>query len=299
MKPIKADMLLLLVTVCWGSSYLFMKNGLNDVSVFNLIALRFGLAFLLTSLIFFKRLRKITGETLRYGALLGLVLFAVFAFIMFGLHSTSTSNAGFLVSLTVIFVPVLSALVLKERPSKQVIAGVVLAITGIGLLTLNSRLTLKPGDLLCILAALMYAVYILVTGIASRKCDALNLGILQLGFAGGIGLLFSAIFEAPRLPASGEGWMAVLVLGVVCSAFGFVAQPIAQKHTTPSHTGLIFSLEPVFAALFGYLFAAEVLPVKGYIGAALVLAGVLVAELKFNRPVAARAVNKPVKRQIA
>jgi drug/metabolite transporter (DMT)-like permease len=283
MKPLKADLLLLLVTVCWGSSYLFMKSGLNSVSEFNLIALRFGLAFLVSAVIFHKRLLKVDRVTLRYGIILGIILFGVFAGIMFGLKTTSTSNAGFLVSMTVIFVPILSALIFKEKIPARIIMGVVLAITGIGFLTLDSRLVLQPGDLLCILAALLYAVYILVTGVATKVADTLNLGMIQLGAAAGTGLVFSWIFESPQLPYTREGWISVLVLGLVCSAFGFICQPIAQKYTTPSHTGLIFALEPVFAALFGYLFASEVLPLKGYLGAALVLLGVLVAEIKINR----------------
>lgn len=283
MKPLKADLLLLLVTMCWGSSYLFMKNGLDSVSVFNLIALRFGLAFLLSAAVFRKRLRTLDAVTLKFGAMLGVTLFAVFAAIMFGLQGTSTSNAAFLVSLTVIFVPLLSALLFKERIPPRVAAGVVLAIAGIGLLTLSSRLTLNPGDLICILAALLYAVYIIGTGAAAKKVDTLNLGVLQLGFAGGTGLLFSFLFETPHLPHTQSGWLSVLVLSLVCSAFGFITQPVAQKYTTPSHTGLIFSLEPVFAAVFGYWFASEVLPLRGYLGAALVMLGVLISEIKPGR----------------
>ncbi|MFD1776587.1 DMT family transporter [Paenibacillus rhizophilus] len=283
MKQRNADLLMMLVTLSWGSSYLFMKDGLNSVSPFNLVALRFALAFILCGAVWFKRLRSTDKKTLIYSFVLGFLLFAVSASVIFGLRSTSTSHAGFLASLTVIFVPALSVIVLKQKPAAKLIAGACVTMIGIGLLTLSGPMTVKPGDLLCILAALLYAVHILVTGAAAKVADTLNLGILQLGFAGGLGLLFSLLFESPRVPASMGGWISVLMLSVVCSAAGYIIQSIAQKYTTPTHTGLIFALEPVFAAAFAYVFANEHLSVRGYVGAALILSGVFIAEMKFKR----------------
>lgn len=283
MKREKAEWLMIAVTLCWGSSYLFMQNGLNTIDEFNLIALRFGFAFLVTAALFFKHLRKTDFTAIRYGALLGFLLFCIFTCITFGLKTTTTSNAGFLVSLTVIFVPLIYVLVFKKKQHLSLIIGVCLSFIGMGLLTLNSQLRIYPGDFLCILSALFYAVYIVITGTAAKKSDSLNLGIWQLGFAGAFGLLFSFIFEKPSLPATLNGWISILVLSLVCSAFGFVVQPLAQKYTTPTRTGLIFALEPVFAALFGFLFAHEILPIRGYIGAALVLLGVVVSDWRGSR----------------
>ena len=91
------------------------------------------------------------------------------------------------------------------------------------------------------------------------------------------GLVCSIAFENPALPANKEEWIAVLGLALICSAFGFVVQPVAQRYTTPEHTGLLFALEPVFSAIFAFLFLHETLPVKGYLGAVFVLSGVLTA----------------------
>ncbi|UQZ36582.1 EamA family transporter [Paenibacillus sp. PK3_47] len=286
MKPLKAELMLLVVTMFWGSSYLFMKMGLDTLGEFNLIALRFGLAFILAAALFHKRLRRIDARTLKYGALLGFLLLGVFTCITFGLKTTTTSNAGFLVALTVIFVPMIEVLVFKKKTAPPQIFGAVLAITGIGLLTLNASLHIGPGDLLCILSALFYAVQILVTGKAVKTCDTLNLGILQLGFAGGYALVLSAIFETPALPSTLPGWTAILALGILCSACGFIMQPIAQKYTSPARTGLIFALEPVFAAFFGYWFVGEQLSMQGYAGAALVLLGIVASELLGKIPAA-------------
>lgn len=297
MKPLKAELMLIVVTMFWGSSYIFMKMGLDTLGEFNLIALRFGLAFVLAAILFHKRLRRIDLRTLKYGALLGFLLLAVFTCITFGLKTTTTSNAGFLVALTVIFVPLIDVLVFKKRVAPPQIFGAVLAISGIGLLTLNSSLHVQPGDLLCILSAVFYAVQILVTGKAVKTCDSLNIGILQLGFAGGYALVLSAVFETPSLPSSMPGWIAILALGILCSACGFILQPVAQKYTTPTRTGLIFSLEPVFAAFFGFWFAGEQLSMQGYTGAALVLLGIVASELLGKMPLNASMNRMPGKRR--
>ncbi|GGF68560.1 multidrug transporter [Paenibacillus albidus] len=279
MKPLKAELLLLIVTLFWGSSYIFMKMGLDTLGEFNLIALRFGLAFILAAALFHKRLRRVDIRTLKYGALLGFLLLGVFTCITFGLKTTTTSNAGFLVALTVIFVPLLEVLVFKKKVGPPQIFGATLAIAGIGLLTLNGSFQIRPGDFLCILSAVFYAAHILVTGKAVKTSDSLSIGILQLGFAGGYALVLSTLLETPSLPSSLPTWMAILALGILCSACGFILQPVAQKYTSPTRTGLIFALEPVFAALFGYLFAGEVLSLQGYSGAALVLLGIVAPEL--------------------
>ncbi|AIQ52619.1 DMT family transporter [Paenibacillus sp. FSL R7-0331] len=284
MKPLKAELLLIMVTLFWGSSYIFMKMGLNSLGEFNLIALRFGLAFILAAVLFHKRLRRINLRTVKYGALLGFLLLGVFTCITFGLQTTTTSNAGFLVALTVVFVPLLEVLVFRKKVSPPQIFGTLLAIAGIGLLTLNGSLRIQPGDFLCILSALFYAVQILVTGKAVKSCDSLNIGILQLGFAGGYALVLSAMFETPALPSTMPAWIAIAALGVLCSACGFILQPVAQQFTTPTRTGLIFSLEPVFAAFFGYWFAGEQLSMQGYAGAALVMLGIVASELLGKMP---------------
>ncbi|MED1721835.1 DMT family transporter [Brevibacillus parabrevis] len=283
MKPqVKADLAMLLVTLFWGSSYLFMQMGLKDLQTFNLIAIRFGIAFVLAAAIFHKRLRSTSRKTLLHASILGTLLFGVFATITNGVKSTTASQAGFLVSLTVIFVPLLSIL-FRHRPEKRVFVGAGLAMVGIGLMTLNTELRISQGDLLCIAGALCYAMHITVTGRFASFSDTIQLGIYQLGFTALLGFVFSCLFESPVLPHSTEGWVAVLALSILCSAIGFVVQTVAQKYTTATHTGLIFSLEPVFAALFAFLFAGEILTTRGYIGAALVLASVLIAEIDLGK----------------
>ncbi|MBD5463064.1 MAG: DMT family transporter [Lachnospiraceae bacterium] len=279
----KADSMIALVAIIWGSSYLLMKIGLGSIPPFSIIALRFGIAFFFVVLLFFQKLKLTSKYTLLYGALLGFILFAVFAFLMHGLETTTASNAGFLTSTTVVLVPIFHSLVSRKLPEHPIIFGSILTMTGIGFLTLQQSFAFHNGDLLCLCGAAAYACHILLTDRLAQKEDGLILGIWQLGFAGMYGLFCSVAFEKPTLPANTEEWMAVLGLALICSAFGFVVQPIAQKYTTPEHTGLLFALEPVFSAIFAFLFLHETLSVKGYFGAVLVLSGVLTASVFSKR----------------
>ncbi|MFJ8527875.1 DMT family transporter [Bacillus sp. NPDC094106] len=276
---LKADLMLLMITFFWGASILLTKIGLNYVQEYNLISLRFTIAFLLSGIVFYKHLIKIDFKIIKYAFILASILFIVYIFATFGTKYTSVSNAGFLMSLTVIFIPALSSIFLKQRPEKKVILGIVLTIVGIGLLTLNSQLKISYGDILCILCALFYAVHIIVTGTMTKHVDSIALGVLQLGFVGIFSTVFSMCMETPKLPNTFESWFSILVLSIFCTAIAFIVQIIAQQYTSPTHTGLIFSLEPVFSAGFAFLFTGETLTFKGYIGATLLLLSVLIVEL--------------------
>ncbi|GGL46471.1 DMT family transporter [Sporolactobacillus putidus] len=283
MSQRKADAVLIMVTVFWGSSYLFMKTGLSSMGTFNLIALRFMIAFALTGLLFYHRLLRADAGTLFRSFLLGINLLLVFTFIMFGLRSTSTSHAGFLVSLTVIFVPILSSVFLHQRLKIKFWLGIGIALLGIGLLTLNRHFGVSEGDVYCILGALFNAVYILSADRFTKCVDSIALGVWQLGFTGLFAGILSIFLETPKLPQTPEAWISVLGLGILCSAVGYIFQMVAQKFTTSVHAGLIFTLEPVFAAFFAYLFAGENLSARGYIGACLVLLSVVISEMNIKK----------------
>ncbi|MBY0121984.1 DMT family transporter [Bacillus sp. S/N-304-OC-R1] len=285
MNAFKADVMMVLVTICWGSSYLFMKMGLGTISEFNLIALRFGIAFLLAAALFFRRLKFVDWKTIKYAMLLGFILFLVFVTLTYGLRTTATSNAGFLVSLTVIFVPLLSSLFMKSTIKIRLKISIFMALIGIAFLTIQLPFHISSGDLLCVMTAVFYALHIMIVGHAAHKVDSINLGIIQLGFAGLFGFIFSLIFEDPTFPATKSSWIAILMLSIVCSALGFVIQTVAQKYTSPTKTGLIFSLEPVSAASFGYVFAHEIMSGKEIFGALLVLFSVFFVTVRGEKEV--------------
>ncbi|CAM3468300.1 MULTISPECIES: DMT family transporter [Saccharibacillus] len=275
-----ADLSIALVSAAWGSSYLLMKLGLDGMEPFMLIAWRFLLAFALTAPLFWRRIRLADLKTVGYAAVLGFVLFVMLALLITGLETTTASSAGFLTSAMVVFVPMIQLAITRRRPSFAMAAGITLTMGGIALLTLQHSLTFQSGSLLCLLGAFVYAVHIVLTNRFAKRADGLTLGVLQLGFTGLFGLLLGFGFETPSIPHGASQWTAVIGLAVICSAFGFVMQTVAQKHTSPERIGVLFSLEPVFAALFGFVFLGEMLGAQGYLGALLILGGVMVSGLK-------------------
>lgn len=278
---IKVDITLVLVTMFWGVSYLLIDYSLEELDPFNINAMRFIIAFMIPFLFWWKKLIKVSLSTLKYSACLGFILFLVYVGATFGVKYTSLSNAGFLCSLAVVITPILAFFIKKTVAEKKLIAAVILALLGIAFLTLDESLKPAIGDLYCILCAVAYSFHLLLTETAVKKegVNAFQLGVYQLGFSGIYQLIFSIITESPRLPATPKVWVSIMVLTVFCTGISFVVQTIAQQYTTASRVGVIFSLEPVFAALVAFFVAGEILTGRGYLGAALLLAGIFVMEI--------------------
>ncbi|MFR4561502.1 MAG: DMT family transporter [Flavonifractor plautii] len=185
----------------------------------------------------------------------------------------SLSNAGFLCALPVVFTPLLDFLFFRRRPSRKLALVLVMAVTGIALLTLSDDLRPALGDVLCILCALSNAVYLIITerAVARPEVDAFQLGVYQQ-LVTGLGMLVLSVFlEGPDLPRTPAVWASVLVLSLFCTGAAFLIQSVALQYTTASHVGVIFCLEPVFNSIFAFFVAHEVLSPRAYAGAALLI----------------------------
>lgn len=279
MNSRRAELLMASVSLAWGSSYLLMKIGLDGIGPYNLIALRFGIAFFAMSLIFLPRYRQLSAATLAKGVFTGIILFLIFYGMVNGVNHTTASTAGFLTSTTVVMVPVLECLLKRTLPSKTIVISILLSVAGLFLLTAKDGIVFDTGAAYCLTGAFFYAVYIIVFARLAKGNDTLLISIIQLGVASLTGAVFMFLSETPSLPATPTQWGAILGLGLICSAYCFVVQPIAQRYTTPEKIGLIFSLEPVFSALLSWLFLHEILGFKGYTGAILIFAAVISTEL--------------------
>lgn len=279
MNSKKAELLMTSVSLAWGSSYLLMKIGLDSIGPFNLIALRFAIAFICMVTIFLPRFRYLTVSIFAKGILMGILLFLIFAGMVSGVNNTTASTAGFLVSTTVIIVPILESILKCRLPNKSVMLSILFVMIGLYLLTVKDTFALDKGFVYCLLAALFYAIYIIVSDRMAKNEDMFLISIIQLGIASLLGALVMFFVENPTLPETPAQWGAIIGLGLICSAYGFVVQPIAQRYTSSERIGLIFSLEPVFSAILSYIFIHEVLNVKGYIGAALIFSGVVISKI--------------------
>jgi len=278
----QANWILATVSFAWGASYIFMKLTVDAIPPITIVALRFGIAFIVMVLIFSKKIIRVDAKTLKYSAIVGTLLCGIFIALMYGVKSTTASTAGFLTSTTVILVPILQIFITRQLPNKKIVWGVLIVSTGLAILLIGDDFTIVPGALYCLVAALLYAIHIIVTNRFVREVDPLQLGIYQLGFATLFATIGAFLFETPVLPGSALHWFAILGLALICSAYGFVLQPIAQKYTTPESAGFLFSLEPIFSAILAFIFLHENMGVQGYLGATLILAGVLVANTTFK-----------------
>ena len=284
-KQMKADLMLVLVTLCWGMSYYLTDLGLTELGPFTLNAVRFLGAFLIAVLFLFPKLKTVNKITLKYSFLVGLSLVFVYMGSTFGVMYTSLSNSGFLCALAVVFTPVFAFLFKKQVPDKKLIIVLFMALAGIGLLTLNEQLKPALGDLFCLMCALAYSADLLITetAVAKEEVNALQLGVFQLGFTGFFNLALAFILEKPHLPGSGKIWGAVLFLAVFCTGVAFIVQSVAQQYTSASHVGVIFTLEPVFAGIVAFFLAGEVLLPRAYVGAAILISSLFVMEIDLKK----------------
>lgn len=291
-KQFKADIFLLLIAAIWGSSFVLMKNVLEHIPAFAYLSLRFLIATVLLVIIFHKRLAKIDKKLILSGVFIGVLLFGGMALQVVGLYYTTASNSAFITGLYVVLVPMLSSIMLKTKPHRFAIIGVFLAMTGIFFLSMaDSVFTsgLKSyhfnfGDFLTLLCALCFTLQINFIHKFSTQQDPAALAVVEIGFAA---LLYTMIWLGGPAQPFQMNWSVVvtlLVTGVLGTVVGFAGQVFVQRHTTPTHTVLIFAAEPMFGALFASLIPnseglTEHLKLYPAIGCLLILMGMLISEL--------------------
>lgn len=280
----KADLMLVLATSFWGISTCLTAICLTELSPLTLNAFRFLTGFLVLGIVFCKRLVRASRKTLRYSFFTGLAIVVVYLGATYGVLYTSVSNAGFIGALAVLFTPIFEFLLYRKKPARKFLLSLCVCMIGIALLTLNE--TLKPalGDILCLLVPIFYAIDLILTekAVADPQVEPVALGVWKLGVVALVMLLGALLFEQPKFPRSPTVWASVLFLGLFCSGICFIIQSVEQQYTTASRAGLIFTLEPVFSAVFAFFLLSERLNARGYLGAALMLLSLVIMEIDFS-----------------
>lgn len=278
----KAEALLATVIVARATSLLIVKTSLGDFFTFNLMALRFGIAFFCLLPFVWGRLREIRRDTLLRGGALGTVFFVIIAIELQGLRMTDSSAVvAFLENTAIVLVPLAEAALHRRFPRRKNLLCAALALLGVGFLLLRGgRIELTAGVLVCMGTALLYTAYIILTDRLSHRDDPLLLGFLAIGVVGALSTTASFLFEAPRLPETPREWIGILLLAVVCSSIGTALQPLAQRYV-PSEKACVFcALNPLATCVMGWLFLNEWQGVIGVIGAALILASIVLSRAK-------------------
>lgn len=277
----KADFSLLMVALIWGLTFVTVKNAIADMAPFTFIAIRFAVAFVFMALFCFKRLQKINQRELLSCVLVGIFLFFGYSFQTLGLQYTTASNAGFITGLSVVLVPMIVSVANRRLPSPLIILGAVLACIGMGLMTLNEGYNYNYGDILVLGCAVSFALHIVLVARYSSIIDATLLTTIQIGTVAVLSGLSALIFEA-NIPIqfTRDVWIGLLTTAIPATSLAFFIQTWSQRFTTPMHTAIILATEPVFSGIFGYLLLHEVLGPRGLWGAALVLAGMVISEVR-------------------
>ena len=283
-QQLVAKLALLLATLIWGSSFIIMKDALDDITTYYLLAIRFTGAFVLLGIVFWKKWKHINKEVIIAGFIMGTALIAAYAFQTFGLMDTTPGKNAFLTAGYCILVPFLFWGVAGSRPDKFNVIAAVLCIVGIGLVALDDNLSVGRGDLLTLVCCVFYALHIVVSAKFTRTMDVMLLTIGQFFFAAMWSWVLAFLFEPPLIVSemSTEIWMVLGYLCVFATAGALGLQTFGLKYTSPSAGALILSLESVFGVIFSIMVGAEEVTVRLLIGFAVIFFAIVVSETKLE-----------------
>ena len=286
-RPRVAEAALVFNTVIWGATFVLIKAALDDVSATLFLAIRFSLATIALLIWFRRSALPRTGvpgrswDAVKAGALAGVFLFSGYIFQTLGLRLTTAPRSAFLTGLTSVAVPLLAAIVYRIRPQVSEIIGVMVALAGLALMTGPGVVgPMRIGDLLTIACAIGFAAHIVTLGHFSEQMSFEVLAVTQIGVSAVLGWLLFAVLEVPRLAWRPAVVWAILITGLLATAFAFSVQAWAMQYTSATRTALIFMLEPVVAWITSYVLVGEGLSGRAAAGAVLILGGVLTVELK-------------------
>lgn len=283
-RRLRADLALAGNTLIWGSTFVLVQQTIRGVSPLLFLAFRFTIATVALLLLFPSALggaKADRGPALRAGLIAGGFLFSGYAFQTFGLRLTSPAKSAFITGLSIAAVPLIGALVYRIRPRPLEVVGVLCATVGLGLMTLQGAvLAISRGDLLTLFCALCFAGHIVTVGHFAGVVHFENLAVMQVGTSAVLSLASFWWFEPPFIRWSAGVVTATLFAGLVATALAFTVQAWAQQYTTSTRTALIYALEPVFAFITSFLVMGETLSARAAFGAVLILAGILLVELK-------------------
>ncbi len=289
-SQLRADGILLSVAFVWGTTFVIVQNAVAFLEPLSFNAVRFALASSLLAVVWWQRSGALPSRRLLWhGGLLGFWLCLAFGLQTVALTLTTSSKTAFLTGLYAVFVPVFTFLILKRRPALSALLGVTAAVGGLFLLTGGGLGDWNPGDVLAALCGAAFALHIVFTARYTVEHPALPLTVIQTAVVAVLSAGFAGVTEDwqqvfnPEVLFRLDVLGALVVTGVFATAIAFFAQTHFQKHTTPTRVALIFIMEPVFAAFTGVFWAGEVLTAAEIGGCALILAGMVLAELPWDR----------------
>ena len=276
----KYNICMFIATIFFGMTYVLTKICLNYSTELHIISFRFLIAFVISLIFLQRKIFPIKIKEILYSLILSVLLFMVFITMTIGVKYTTATNASFLISLSVIFIPFFSWIFNKEKPKKRIFIVLIIALIGIMLLTLDKNLEFHIGDILCLICSLLFSFHVLITERFVKNNNPITLGVLQFGGVALLSFLVQYPIEKFTLPKNEKFWISLMILSVFCTALAYIIQTVSQKKLSSTLIGLILSLEPIFSGIFGYFILNEYLSPQQYIGAFLLLISIIYVTVK-------------------
>lgn len=278
-----ADLTLVLVAIIWGSGFTATKMALDSgFGPFYMMAFRFLIAAVIMKVVLFKKLKNISRDELKAGALIGLFLFFAFGTQTVGLIFTTPSKNAFLTGTNVVMVPFIYWAISRVKPDIYSVIAAVVCFLGIGTLSYDGSLSMGIGDTLSLICAVGFACHISLTGYFAKKVDVIKLAFLQMVFAAILSFGTAIFFEDLPVEFNKTGVLSIIYLGVFSTMIAFFLQTVAQKYTTASRTAIILSTEAIFGTIFSVILLSEQLTVNMIIGGCAIFIAIITVETKWE-----------------
>jgi drug/metabolite transporter (DMT)-like permease len=284
---VPALLALVAVTAVWGITFVQVKDAVALYPLFAFLAVRFAIASFVLAPV---ATARVSRAIWRPAGALGLLLALGYALQTAGLERTTVSSTGFITGLYVVFTPLFAYVLFRFRAGRALWAGVALSLVGLGLLA-GVGVGDPVGDLLVLGGAAAYSLQIALMERYARMYDAVAFTFVEMVTAFAAFTAIALALGDLELPSGRVVWGALLVTGIFASALGYLVQVWAQRRLSAARTALAFTLEPVWTAIFGFWLAGDRLGTVGWLGAALIMAGIVVAE-----PLAAEALRRLLRR---
>jgi len=276
----KADVLLFITASGWALSTIIIKMFVESIPVFHIMFGRYLVALMVIILFKKNEIKKIKKEELKPGIILGVFTFLAFTLAIMSLYYTSASKSGFLVAMSVLFVPIVTTLMKKKLPNRWVIFSVFLSLIGLYFISGMNGGAFNFGDLLALLCAASYTVYILVMDKHAKHINESILVFIQFCVVTVLSLIGMIVFEGIDLNAFKVGLLPMITIGIFGTAATNFAQTKAQKHATPESVGLILLGEPLFTLIMAAAILKESILIGGLFGAGLILVALVITVIK-------------------
>ena len=280
----KGEIGLGLTALIWGSGFIGVSISLSGgLTPLQIMTIRFFIGAVLLGIIFFKEIKNnITKEAVKAGSMIGVFLFIAFAFQTIGMSYTPASKNAFLTAINVVIVPFIGFVLYKRPLDKYGIISSIIAILGIGILSLEADFSINFGDFLTIICAFGFAFHIFFTGEFVKKHNPIVLTVVQFSVATVLSLIVQILFNEIKIEAQMSSIMGVLYLGVFSTTVAFLLQTVCQKDVSETKSSIILSLESVFGTILSVIILHEVLTIRMVIGCLVIFCAIIISETKLS-----------------